>query len=83
MNPLDPQSETIALVELNRVDRWQVCLRLWELAIPCRCDPDQPLKVQVNNATAAVQLWSVIKQLTSSRSELVNWLERCWEDVSS
>ncbi|HEY9846864.1 MAG TPA: Asr1405/Asl0597 family protein [Candidatus Caenarcaniphilales bacterium] len=78
MNPLDPKSEVNEFIEINQADRWQVCLRLWELAIPCWCEPGRPLRVQINSATAAAQVWSVVRQLTASRPELVSWLERCW-----
>lgn len=80
MNPLDPKLQANALIKMNRADCWLVCLRLWELAIPCWCEPEQPLRVQINSATAAAQLWSVVRQLTASRLELVSWLEDCWHD---
>ncbi|MBR8828362.1 MAG: hypothetical protein DSM107014_10775 [Gomphosphaeria aponina SAG 52.96 = DSM 107014] len=66
-------------VKIKRAERWQVYYRLQELEIPCNCPSNQPLEVKADNATAAIQLWSVVKQITDSRFELVNWLERCWE----
>lgn len=81
MNPLDSKLE-VGIVEVSQVDRWSVCLRLWELGIACQCVPGQPLKVEVDSVVAAVQLWSVVRLLTSSRQDLVHRLECCW-DISS
>jgi len=64
---------------IDPIDRWSVFYRLQQLSIPCRCDRGQPLQVQVNGTTAAIQLWSAIKQVTASRKEHLEWLERCWE----
>lgn len=78
MNPLNPELAAGEFVEVSRVDRWSVGLRLWELGITCQCVPDQPLRVEINTVVAAVQLWSVVRQLTSPRQDLVHRLERCW-----
>ena len=67
------------IVEVNWADRWQVYHRLQALAIPCWCATDQPLRVDITHVAAAVQLWSVMKQLTAPRQELVRELERCWK----
>lgn len=67
------------VVEVSGVERWQVYQRLQELAIPCGCAPNQPLRVQIETATAAAQLWSVVKQLTAPHCDLVHWLEHCWQ----
>lgn len=72
------QSEVKQTIEVNWADRWQVYQRLQELAIPCSCEIDQPLKVHITDGMAAVQLWSVLKLFTQPRQELVCWLERCW-----
>ncbi len=79
LEPIEPQPETGKVVEVNRADRWQVYYRLRELGISCGCAVDQPLLVEVYSTTAAIQLWSVVRQLTASRSELVSHLERCWQ----
>lgn len=78
LEPLSGQTEVSHLVQVNRADRWQVYHRLQELAIPCCCATDQPLMVHINNVTTAVQFWSVLRQFTTSRQDLVCWLERCW-----
>lgn len=66
------------IIEIAFVDRWQVYRRLQELSIPCQCGTNRPLMAQIDDVTAAIQLWSVIRQLTVSRHELVCCLERCW-----
>nr|WP_250124609.1 Asr1405/Asl0597 family protein [Chroococcidiopsis sp. CCMEE 29] len=80
MKPLIFQPEVGELVQVNWADRWQVYQRLQELAIPCWCATNQPLRVHIADVTAAVQLWSVLRQFTTSRQDLVWWLERCWQD---
>ncbi|MGH2412349.1 MAG: Asr1405/Asl0597 family protein [Microcystaceae cyanobacterium] len=72
------KSEITQAVDINWGDRWPVYQRLQELQIPCQCFPNQPLQVQLDCPTAAIQVWSVVKQLTSSRNELVHWLDSCW-----
>ncbi len=64
-------------VEVSWADRWYVYQRLQQLAIPCSCAIDQPLQVQITSTSAAIQLWSISRQLNTSRQELVKWLERC------
>jgi hypothetical protein len=55
------------LREISWGDRWQVYRRLQELAIPCECGTNQPLRYQLQDVTAAIQLWSVVRQLTVPR----------------
>ncbi len=78
MKPPSFQPEVSEIVEVNWADRWQVYQRLQELAIPCWCDANQPLKVHIGDVAAAVQLWSVLRQITTPRQDLLCWLERCW-----
>ncbi|NET59426.1 MAG: hypothetical protein F6K47_25770 [Symploca sp. SIO2E6] len=77
MNPSSSLTEQV--IEISRSDRWSVYRRLQELAIPCSCKTEQPLRVQINNATAAIQLWSVVRQMKLSRRDSVYWLEKCWK----
>jgi hypothetical protein len=67
-------------VEIDWLDRWQVYKRLQELDIPCCCESNQPLKVEIGNPSAGIQLWSVIRQFTISRQEMIYTLERCWQN---
>ena len=70
--------EVSQMLEVNWADRWQVYHRLQELTIPSWCVTDQPLKVRIDDVAAAIQLWSVVRQLTAPRQDLVCALERCW-----
>ena len=79
MNQSSSKPEACQVIEIAASDRWQVYRRLQELAIPCRCGTNQPLSAQIDGVSAAIQLWSVIRQLTAPRSELVYWLESCWQ----
>lgn len=66
------------VVSICRSDRWYVHHRLQELDIPCSCPEDGSLRVEINGAIAALQLRSVIQQLTASRQQLIAGLEQCW-----
>lgn len=73
--PLEPSQ----VVQVDWSDRWIVYHRLQELQIPCHCSTNQPLEVQLSSPTEVIQLWSVIKQYSSSRRELIQWLNTCWQ----
>jgi len=79
MNLSSSKTEAAQDVEISWGDRWQVYRRLQELEIPCQCRTNQPLRYQLNDVAAAIQLWSVVRQLTVERRELASWLERCWQ----
>ena len=81
MKPLSSEIEKnfVVGVGVNWADRWQVYKRLQELDIPCWCEANQPLRVEIKNPLAVVQLWSVMQQLTASRQELICNLEHCWK----
>ncbi|HEY9638729.1 MAG TPA: Asr1405/Asl0597 family protein [Coleofasciculaceae cyanobacterium] len=79
MNPSSSELEASQVIEIAFADRWQVYRRLQELSIPCQCGTNQPLSAQINNVTAAIQLWSVVRQFTAPRRELVYGLEACWQ----
>ncbi len=83
MSLTNPNSEINQVVEVNWADRWQVYHRLQELEVPCRCFTNEPLLFQLHSTTSAIQLWSVVRQLTASRSELVRWLDSCWRVKTS
>jgi hypothetical protein len=81
MESREPQLEQSAtiLIQIDRVDRWDVYYRLQQLSIPCWCQQGQPLEVQAYSAIAVIQIWSVIKQITASRQERLAWIKRCWQ----
>lgn len=78
MNPSELEARASQVVEVSWPDRWQVYRRLRELDVPCWCAIDEPLRVAIDTVTTAVQLQSVLKQFTSPRRDLLQWLERCW-----
>jgi hypothetical protein len=82
VNLNDPNLQTNELVEIQCEDRWQVYSRLQELEIPCWCSGYQPLRAQVTNAMTAIQVWSVVRQVTLPRQMLRRWLEDCWQTHS-
>ncbi|MBE9181832.1 hypothetical protein IQ268_25010 [Oculatella sp. LEGE 06141] len=69
---------TRQLISISRSDRWQICYRLQELGIACTCLDDGSFHAEVDSPVAMMQLRSVLLQLTASRQQLVEWLERCW-----
>lgn len=77
-NSIEPQ-----IISVNWLDRWQVYNRLKALEIECLCQTNQPLEVYPDNPQAIIQIWSVVKQLTAPRQELIDWLNQCWEIKSS
>lgn len=66
------------VVEVSQIDRWQVYRRLQELEIPCHCQTNRSLTVEISSIATAIQLWSVVRQLNTERKDLIEVLERCW-----
>jgi hypothetical protein len=77
LKPFRSETEQKYVVVVNRADRWEVFRRLQELDIPCWCESNQPLTVEIKDVIAAVQLWSVTRQLTISRQDSIWMLESC------
>jgi len=71
---------TIQLSSVARSDRWRISYRLQELMIASNCAPEGSLQIEVNTALAAILVHSVFRQYVMSRQELVDWLERCWDN---
>ncbi|MBW4644108.1 MAG: hypothetical protein KME23_14170 [Goleter apudmare HA4340-LM2] len=78
MKSFSSKTEKTHVVEVNWADRWQVYQRLQELDIPCWCQANQPLRVEIDNPTAAVQFWNVTRQFTATREDLIWTLEQSW-----
>ncbi|MDS3861187.1 hypothetical protein RIF25_10255 [Thermosynechococcaceae cyanobacterium BACA0444] len=73
-------SETTRHIIAVRWDhRWPIYHRLSGLGIRCWCTPYQPLQVEIPSPAVAIQIWSVIRQLTTSRQEQAAWLGQCWQ----
>ncbi|WP_052055812.1 Asr1405/Asl0597 family protein [Myxosarcina sp. GI1] len=66
-------------LEVIWTHRWQIFHRLQALEITCHCATNEPLWVRLNDVRAAIQIWSVVKQHSAPRHELVTWLDRCWQ----
>ncbi|MGH1394990.1 MAG: Asr1405/Asl0597 family protein [Trichormus sp.] len=73
------QTKQTYVLEVNWLDRWQVYQRLQELDIPCWCQANEPLKVEITSPVAAIQLWSVMQQFTASRQTLISLLKLNWQ----
>ncbi|MEM9274709.1 MAG: Asr1405/Asl0597 family protein [Cyanobacteria bacterium P01_F01_bin.143] len=72
------QPTNYQIIKIDRSNCWSIYRRLQDLSIKCSLSTGKPLKVEVNDPQTAVQVWSVIKQVSSDRSELIDWLEDCW-----
>jgi hypothetical protein len=72
------QVPAYAVIELDRMARWEVYLRLQELSIPCKCKLGDPLQVHVNSVVATIQLWCVVQSCTANKFSRIAHLERCW-----
>ena len=79
MQSNNQRSRKHEIVTVQSSDKWQIYHRLQALDIFCQCRTNKPLQVKVDDIHAAIQLWSVAKQFTASRGELVHWLNRCWK----
>ncbi|WP_414564716.1 MULTISPECIES: Asr1405/Asl0597 family protein [unclassified Anabaena] len=79
MKSLSSEVEQKYVIGVNWADRWQIYQRLQELDIPCWCQTNQPLQVEIDNPLAAIQLWCVMQQYTASRQDLIWNLERSWQ----
>ncbi|PSB59479.1 Asr1405/Asl0597 family protein [Chamaesiphon polymorphus] len=71
-------SDWIFIVDAAWGDRWQIYHRLQELEIFCKCSTGKPLTVTVDTPTTVVQVWSVFRTQSLDRSQLVDWLDRCF-----
>jgi len=79
MQPSPPNQPIIHSLSINHTERWSIYHRLQELDIPCICSTNKPLQVQLDHPCAIAQLCCVVKCSTASRSELIDWLDDCWE----
>ncbi|MEM8718532.1 MAG: Asr1405/Asl0597 family protein [Cyanobacteria bacterium P01_G01_bin.39] len=58
--------------------RWDVYRRLQDLEIDCQCSTNKPLLVDLHSPTTVAQVWSVIRQSSAERHQLIDWLNNCW-----
>jgi hypothetical protein len=78
MNSANLPLEPTQVLQVDWSDRWSVYYRLQDLGILCHCSANKPLQVELYSPTSLIVLWSVIKQHSASRQELVEWLDDCW-----
>lgn len=83
MEQTDSQATLQVCPQIQGVQRWNVYHRLQQLEIPCHCRPHHPLQVQIDTPTAAIQLWSVLQQLTANRQSHIQRLQRCWQQPAA
>ena len=72
-----PEDRQTVAVELSR--RWEVYYRLQDLDVPCYCSCNEPLQIEIRSPLVGIQVWQVMRQVTCTRQELIDWLESCWE----
>ena len=78
--PSDSNHLVYQVVNIDRSDRWLLQRRLQELMIKSWCSDDGSLWVEVKHSNAAILVHSTVKQFLSPRQELLDWLERCWQN---
>jgi|GEM_PF-1438381 len=69
-------------VRLPLGDRWQILNQLAALDVTAACHPDGSLQVAITSPLAAIQLWSVLQREHASRTQQLDWLERCWANAA-
>ena len=79
MKSSPPNQPLVHPVGIENTERWSIYHRLQELEISCRCSTDRPLEVELDRPIAIAQLSCVVKRVTASRSELIDWLDDCWK----
>ncbi|VEP16756.1 conserved hypothetical protein [Hyella patelloides LEGE 07179] len=73
-----PDAFVSQVAKIHRSDRWSAYRRLQELDISCWCPQDGTLWVEIDHCIHAILIRSTIQQFVSTRSESIEWLERCW-----
>lgn len=74
-----PDQQTKNTLAIKWAYRWEVFRRLQALGIDCDCATNEPLLVDLDSPTTLVQIWSVVRQSTAPRHQLVAWLDDCWQ----
>jgi hypothetical protein len=71
--------ETKQAITVKWAYRWEVFRRLEALEIDCQCSTNEPLLVKLDSPMTLIQIWSVIRQSTAERHQLIDWLNGCWK----
>lgn len=67
-------------IMVSRSERWHIHARLSELGIASGCRQDGGLDVEIHSPLALIQLRSLLQRLVAPRQQLIDQLERCWEN---
>ncbi len=78
MEFISPTARWFNDLALTPIDRLLISHRLKELAIGCEACKTQYLRVCIKNCSDAIQIWSVVQQVTAPRCALLTHLEKCW-----
>ncbi|WP_040655164.1 Asr1405/Asl0597 family protein [Rubidibacter lacunae] len=65
-------------LKVEPIRRWEVYHRLQSLGIACQYETGKCLNVEFENPLSAIQCWCVLRRLTRTRAESIDWLESCW-----
>jgi hypothetical protein len=79
---MNASTTTPALTPILTTDwlqRWEVYHRLQTLEIACECGVNQPLTVGIETPLDILQVWVVMRNIRSTRQELIDCLENCWQ----
>lgn len=79
MSSSNRQADRNAILEIQSEHRWPIYHRLQSLDISCWCSVYKPLQVQLDSPLVLIQVQQVIRQITASRQDLMDWLEVCWQ----
>jgi hypothetical protein len=79
MNASTSPTQLTQILPVDRIQRWEVYYRLQSLEIDCQCGVNQPLEVNDQSPLDIMQIWSIVRQMRSSRQELLDCLENCWQ----
>ncbi len=82
MNQINPAPTGSQAIAINGSERWDIYHRLQELSISCQCSTHQLLTVEISSPNSLIQVWTVVKRMTSSRESLIQSLKSCWEKSS-
>ena len=76
-----PEAKKV-IVTLSGDHRWEMYHRLKELDISCHCSAHQPVTVEVDTVTTALQVWSMQKRFSYSRQDAIAALQNAWHQPS-
>ena len=82
MNSTNLNLTSSQVISINGSEKWDIYHRLQELDIPSQCFTNQLVSVEISSPNALIQVWTVVRRMTSSRRDLIRLLKSCWENPS-